>query len=104
MFAAGDRVAVRVRLTGTHSGDFLGHPPTGRRVDYKSNEIYRIADGKIAAEWICSDTLSLMTQTGVMSGARLVNLWLAGYRVWFALAAGLVAGIGLMLAAGAVFG
>lgn len=104
MFAAGDKVAVRVRLTGTHSGDFLGHPSTGRRIDYKSNELYRIVDGKIAAEWICSDTLSLMTQTGVMSEARLVNLWLSGYRVWFALVAGLAAGVGLALLAVAIFG
>ena len=54
MVAANDKVAVRVRLTGTHTGEFLGQQPTGRHIDYQSNELYRIADGKIAEEWICS--------------------------------------------------
>ena len=39
MFASGDRVAVRFRFTGTHDGEFLGTPPTGKRVDYES---YRV--------------------------------------------------------------
>lgn len=64
IFASGDRVAVRARLTGTHTGDFLGQAPTGNPVEYVSNELYRIADGRIAEEWICSDTLSLMRQIG----------------------------------------
>ena len=64
IFAAGDRVAVRARLTGTHTGEFLGHAATGSPVDYVSNELYRIADGRIAEEWICSDTLTLMRQIG----------------------------------------
>ncbi|MFC7621184.1 ester cyclase [Microlunatus sp. GCM10028923] len=61
-FAAGDRVAVRLVFHGTHTGEFLGIPATGRTVSYDSNEIYRVVDGKIVEEWICSDLASLMGQ------------------------------------------
>lgn len=60
--AAGDKVAVRLRFRGTHSGEFLGIPATGRTIEYVSHEFYRIADGLIAEEWICSDTATLLRQ------------------------------------------
>src|SRR5579859_2263991 len=43
MFASGDRVAVRLRFRGTHAGEYLGHPPTGRPIEYVSHEFYRVA-------------------------------------------------------------
>ena len=60
--AAQDKVAVRVRFRGTHSGEFLGFAATGRTVEYVSHEFYRIADGLIAEEWICSDMATLFRQ------------------------------------------
>jgi steroid delta-isomerase-like uncharacterized protein len=60
--AAADKVAVRVRFRGTHVGEFLGFAATGRTVEYASHEFYRIADGLIAEEWICSDMASLLRQ------------------------------------------
>jgi steroid delta-isomerase-like uncharacterized protein len=60
--AAADKVAVRLRFRGTHSGEFLGIPATGRTVDYVSHEFYRVADGLIAEEWICSDMATLFRQ------------------------------------------
>jgi steroid delta-isomerase-like uncharacterized protein len=62
IFAVQDKVAVRLRFRGTHSGEFLGIGPTGRTVDYVSHEFYRIADGTIAEEWICSDMSTLLGQ------------------------------------------
>jgi steroid delta-isomerase-like uncharacterized protein len=62
--AAQDKVAVRLRFRGTHSGEFLGFPATGRTVEYVSHEFYRIADGLIAEEWICSDMATLLGQLG----------------------------------------
>ena len=62
IFAAQDKVAVRLRFRGTHSGDFLGIPATGRTIEYVSHEFYRIADGLIAEEWICSDMATLFRQ------------------------------------------
>ena len=60
--AAQDKVAVRLRFRGTHSGEFLGLPATGRTIEYVSHEFYRIADGLIAEEWICSDMATLLRQ------------------------------------------
>jgi steroid delta-isomerase-like uncharacterized protein len=62
LVAAEDRVAVRVSFRGTHAGEFQGIPATGRTVQYVSHEFYRVADGMIVEEWICSDMASLFRQ------------------------------------------
>jgi steroid delta-isomerase-like uncharacterized protein len=64
IFAAGDRVAVRLLFRGTHEGEYLGFQPTGRTIEYVSHEFYRVAGGLIAEEWICSDTATLFQQIG----------------------------------------
>lgn len=91
--AADDKVAVRMRIKGTHRGEFLGHPGTGRAINYVSHEVYRFKDGKLAEEWICSDSLTLMMQIGALSQNRLVSMWFSGYRLWFGLAVGVLVGI-----------
>jgi predicted ester cyclase len=98
MFADGDKVAVRVRFKGTHQGEFLGQLGKGGPIDYLSNELYRFEHGKLAEEWICSDSLTLMTQTGVTSGRRVLMAWVSGFRLWIGLALGLAAGLVLGLA------
>jgi len=60
--AADDKVALRLRLRGTHQGEFQGIPATGRSIDYVSHEFYRVEDDLIAEEWICSDMASLFRQ------------------------------------------
>jgi steroid delta-isomerase-like uncharacterized protein len=60
--AADDKVALRLTLRGTHQGEFQGIRATGRAVDYVSHEFYRVQDGLIAEEWICSDMASLFGQ------------------------------------------
>ena len=62
LVADGDKVALRLTLSGTHQGEFQGIPATGRTVSYVSHEFYRVADGFIAEEWICSDMASLFRQ------------------------------------------
>lgn len=62
ILADGDRVAIRLTFSGTHTGEFQGIPATGREVAYMSNEFYRIENGVIAEEWICSDVITLMSQ------------------------------------------
>ena len=64
LVAEGDRVAVRLTFRGTHPGEFLGVPATGRTVSYVSHEFYRIAGGLVAEEWVCSDTDTLFRQLG----------------------------------------
>ena len=64
IFGSGDRVAARLRFRGRHEGEYLGHPPTGRAIEYVSHEFYRVAEGLIAEGWICSDTATLFGQIG----------------------------------------
>jgi steroid delta-isomerase-like uncharacterized protein len=64
ILADGDRVAVRLTFHGTHQGEYLGFPPTGRPITYVSHEFYRIDNGRIAEEWICSDTATLFRALG----------------------------------------
>jgi steroid delta-isomerase-like uncharacterized protein len=64
IFGTGDRVAVRLTIRGTHTGEFVGIPATGRTVEYTSIEHYRVSGDLIAEEWICSDMLTLMRQIG----------------------------------------
>ena len=66
VMAEGDRVARRVRWTGTHAGAMMGIPPTGKRVSVTNISIFRIADGKVAEEWAENDLLGLMQQLGVI--------------------------------------
>ncbi|MER7837692.1 ester cyclase [Streptomyces sp. NPDC096040] len=49
-------------MRGTHQGEFRGVPATGPAVEYSSTELYRIADGLLAEEWIASDTETLMSR------------------------------------------
>lgn len=60
--AQGDKIAVRWRVTGTHRGPFGGAPPTGRQVVVTGITLYRIADGKIAEEWVEMDSAGLARQ------------------------------------------
>ena len=51
LLADGDKVIARVTLRGTQSGEFFGHPPSGREVTAEGIEVFRIADGKIKEGW-----------------------------------------------------
>ena len=62
LVAAEDKVAIRLTLRGTHAGEFQGVPATGRKIRYVSHEFYRVTEGLVAEEWICSDMASLFRQ------------------------------------------
>jgi len=66
MFAEGDKVAVRYRMTGTHKGTFNGIPPTNKKVTLSAIEIDRMSGGKFVEGWISFDTLGMMQQLGVV--------------------------------------
>ncbi len=62
-FTAGeDRIVTRVALDGVHNGAFLGLEPTGRKVEWTTTEIWRVADGKLAERWAEDDLLGLRDQ------------------------------------------
>ncbi len=51
VMAEGDRVAARVTMRGTHRGEFQGISPTGKRVEVKAIDMFRISDGRIVEHW-----------------------------------------------------
>jgi predicted ester cyclase len=65
--AEGDKVAVRFTLRGTHTGDLMGIPPTGRHVVVTGIDINRISNGQIVERWANVDTLGMLQQLGVSS-------------------------------------
>jgi len=66
MVAEGDKVAVRRSYEGTHQGELLGIPATGKHLQLGGISIFRLAGGKIAEHWEQLDRLTLMQQLGVI--------------------------------------
>jgi steroid delta-isomerase-like uncharacterized protein len=64
----GDKVVARNTVTGTHRGDYMGIPPTGKSVTYNEIFIGRFADGRIAETWGVVDVLSQLRQLGAGPG------------------------------------
>ena len=64
--AEDDKVASRFEWTGTHQGEFLGIPATGRPVRVWGIVIDRLLDGRIKDTRIIMDTLGMMGQLGVL--------------------------------------
>ena len=64
MIEEGDRVAVRYRFTGTHSGPFAGAPATGKEVTGQGIEIYRLHDGQIVESWSQGNYLGMLQTIG----------------------------------------
>ncbi len=62
--AEGDKVVTRFSARGTHRGDFMGIPATGKRVTIKAIHIHRIEDGRIAGLWEEIDLAGLYNQLG----------------------------------------
>ena len=66
LIAEGDKVAVRIRMSGTHTGSFMGIPPTGKKVEFTGMYIARIENGMIVEHWGEEDGVSLMRQLGAI--------------------------------------
>jgi steroid delta-isomerase-like uncharacterized protein len=70
--AEGELVASRWTGRGTHQGDLMGIPPTGKQVTVSGITISRVKNGKVVEEWSNWDTLGLLQQLGAvpaMAGA-----------------------------------
>jgi steroid delta-isomerase-like uncharacterized protein len=64
---SGDKVVVRLRATGTHEGEFMGVPATGKGIDVQVIDIVRFGDDGLAHEhWGAFDTMTMMQQLGVV--------------------------------------
>lgn len=66
MIQQGDKVVVRSRMSGTHQGDFMGIPASGRSVDVAAIDIVEFRDGKCVAHWGVTDVAAMMQQLGVI--------------------------------------
>jgi steroid delta-isomerase-like uncharacterized protein len=66
MLADGDKVAFRWTGTGTHQGDLMGIPPTGKRVTTTGLVISRFAGDKVVEDYEIIDTLGMMQQLGIV--------------------------------------
>lgn len=65
LIAEGDRVAVQATVSGTHEGEFMGMPPSGRAFNLGAVEVFEVKDGKITARWGVPDRAGLMEQLGL---------------------------------------
>ena len=67
VIASGDKVVVRASYTGTHQGEFMGMPATGRSVDVQLIDIFRLGgEGLVHEHWGVLDALAMMQQLGVV--------------------------------------
>jgi steroid delta-isomerase-like uncharacterized protein len=62
----GDDAAWLIRTTGTHTGDALGFPATGKPFETVSANIGRFRDGKAAEHWSEQGLFSMLLQVGVL--------------------------------------
>ena len=62
----GDKVVMRNIVTGTHRGEYMGIPPTGKSVAYNEIFIARFAGGRIAETWSVVDVLAQLRQLGAI--------------------------------------
>ena len=66
MIAEGDKVLKRFTLTCIHTGDFMGIPPSGKRLTLTGLTLGRIANGQIIEDWEGADWLGWQQQLGII--------------------------------------
>ncbi len=66
MIAEGDRVVTRWTAQGTHQGELMGVPPTGKQITVTAIVIDRIVEGRIVEHWAGRDDLGLFQQLGLI--------------------------------------
>ena len=64
---AGDRVSSLLVMDGTHTGQWLGIPPNGKRINIRMMTIHRIRSGKIIEDWVIVESLGFFQQLGILS-------------------------------------
>ena len=64
--AEGDKVVTLWTATGTHQGEWVGIPPTGKQISIQGMTLQRYQNRKIVEGWIAVDMLDFMQQLGVV--------------------------------------
>jgi steroid delta-isomerase-like uncharacterized protein len=63
--AEGDKVVSRVTMSGTHEGEFMGIPPTGKSFTIPGVSIWEVRGGMLISEWVNWDSMGMMRQLGL---------------------------------------
>jgi predicted ester cyclase len=61
-FGTDDRVVCRWRVSGKHTGDFSGIPPTGKDIEFPRMSLWEFEEGKARRGWVLPDIAALMGQ------------------------------------------
>ena len=64
----GDLVALRTKLTGTHTGPYAGVEPAGRPISTSVSHLFRVQDGLLSEHWSVTDSFRILTQIGLLPG------------------------------------
>lgn len=64
LIVEGDQAAAKVRFSGLHTGEFLGHLPTGRRVEWMGAAFFTAEGNQLRDIWVLGDLESLRAQLG----------------------------------------
>jgi predicted ester cyclase len=67
MVAEGDKIAVRLRCSGTLQGEFMGAKPNGRRQEVDEVFFLRVRDGRFVEYWGLEDNLARLRQLGAIA-------------------------------------
>lgn len=70
MIAEGDTIATRLTFHGTHTGEFQGIAPTGKKVTVPALDMVRYEGGKMVEQWGGPDQMSLLPQLGVIFSSK----------------------------------
>ena len=66
LVVSGDRVVGRFVYRGTHTGDLMGIPATGKPVEMRSIDIWRVQDGMFVEHWDELNLLQVFQQIGAL--------------------------------------
>jgi len=66
----GDRFASRTTVTGTHTGDLMGMPATGKQISVEAVDMGRIENGQAKERWGGLNMYSLLSQLGMIPGPQ----------------------------------
>jgi predicted ester cyclase len=66
IIAEGDEVWVRLTYTATHTGEFFGIAPTGKKIKFSAVAIYRIVNDKLVEGWFVSESFDFLKQLGAI--------------------------------------
>ena len=67
ILASGDHIIARLRLSGTHKGNFAGIAPTNKSVSWQGCNVVEMRNGKAIRSRVYADNASLFQQLGILS-------------------------------------